>query len=794
MRLLRRAMWRDIRARRAQSLAVVVTVILGVALFGASYDAFQNLTSSYQALYERLDFADLTAVGGPSAAIAQAGADQAGVAATDVRTVGDTSVTIDGRKLIGRVVGMPPGGEPSVDRVLVLRGSGLDPAQPDGILVEQHLADYFHLRPGGTMSVLTASGDRTVTVLGVVASPEYLWPAPSRQQLFATPGDFGVLFAPESLAASLPPTVTHTEALFRFEASAPADTLERVRATAIADGAVSTMSRAEVPSNAALQEDVSGFGELSLMFPLLFLGAGALATYVLLSRLVASQRAQIGVLLASGFSRRTVLGHYLAFGVLMGLAGSVPGAILGGLSAAAITRLYTGAIAVPLTVIDVRPVTIVIGLLIGPLAGALAAIGPARAAARLSPAVAMSGAVPVGSGGRSLVERLVPPLRRLPVRWLVSLRGIGRNRRRSFSTVIGIALAASLVVVSWGMIDTTQNIIERQFVTIQHQDAQVYLASPRPADGAAAAAVSAPGVAAAEPVLEASAAVIAGSHRYATSIVGFEPGTGMHTFLSPDGRTLQVPQDGILLGVALRDTLHARIGDTVSVALASDTGAATGPTTTLPIAGFVDEPLGSLGYTSLATLARLTGQAAGSPSVSTVFVRFDPGVDAATMRTRISALPDVAAYVDSRAVYDIAQSYLALFYAFIGVMLALGAVMAFALIFNTLTANVAERSVELAALRTQGMRRSTIGRLVTAENLLLTVIGLIVGLVVGYGLAVAFMASFSSDLFSFQADIRVTTFLGTAGAILIVALLSQFPSIRAIGRLDLGRVVRERSL
>jgi putative ABC transport system permease protein len=91
------------------------------------------------------------------------------------------------------------------------------------------------------------------------------------------------------------------------------------------------------------------------------------------------------------------------------------------------------------------------------------------------------------------------------------------------------------------------------------------------------------------------------------------------------------------------------------------------------------------------------------------------------------------------------------------------------------------------------MAPATIGRLVTAENLLLTVVALVPGLVVAYAMAAAFMASFSSDLFRFDLEVRPTTLLGTAVAILAVALLSQWPSLRAVNRLDMARVVRERA-
>jgi len=134
-----------------------------------------------------------------------------------------------------------------------------------------------------------------------------------------------------------------------------------------------------------------------------------------------------------------------------------------------------------------------------------------------------------------------------------------------------------------------------------------------------------------------------------------------------------------------------------------------------------------------------------------------------------------------------------LFYAFIGVMLVLGGLMAFALIFNCLSANVLERSVELTALRALGMSAATVGRLVTAENLLLTVVALVPGLIVAYAMAAVFMASFSSDLFQFNLEVRPTTFIGTAIGIIAVAFLSQWPALRAIRRIELTKAVRERA-
>jgi putative ABC transport system permease protein len=784
--MLRRVLLRDMGARRGQFIAVWATIVLGVALFGASYDAFQNLTASYQGMYDDLAFADLTVVGGSVDRIAGDGAALPGVTATATRSVGDGYIRIDGRAQLGRVVGLPSDGSPAVDKVMVLRGRNLQPGSSAEVLVEQHLASARNVQPGDNMEILTGSGWQTVRVEGIVASPEYLWPARSRQEEFLPFNQWGVVFGPEALVTAMPPDQVHSEALFRLAADAPSGTLDKLTSIALANGAAYTQTRADQPSDSALREDVNGFGEMSIMFPVMFLLVGALATSVLLGRMVASQRGQIGVLLANGFRRRTILLHYLGFGLLIGIAGSIPGAILGGLSAAAISHVYTSIIAVPVTVVEVRPLTVLVGLLMGPIAGAAAAYVPARRAARTSPAEAMRGAVPVGRGGPSLAERLLPPLSQLPTRWLVSLRGLGRSRRRSLSTIAGVAIATILILVSWGMIDTIQILLDRQFLQVQQQDATVYLASPVPASQVSSV-ISAPGVAAVEPQLQLPVTIVRGGDRYATTLVGLETSTTMHGFTSPEGSRLTLPADGLLLGAALHRTLAVSAGDTVEV----DTGA--GTLVQVRVAGFVDEPLGTFAYASIGTVARLAGQQPADPQVDSALIRYAAGADHAAMADRLLALPGVTAVLDSRVLFDLAQQYMGLFYALIGVMLVLGGIMAFALIFNTMTANVAERASELAALRTLGMSRATLSRLVTGENLILTLAGLVPGLILGYAMAIEFMASFSSDLFDFDLHVRATTFVFTALAIVVVGIASQWPALRAVGRIDLGRIVRERA-
>jgi putative ABC transport system permease protein len=256
----------------------------------------------------------------------------------------------------------------------------------------------------------------------------------------------------------------------------------------------------------------------------------------------------------------------------------------------------------------------------------------------------------------------------------------------------------------------------------------------------------------------------------------------MHRFGS-----MSLPRDGILAGAALRARLSLRPGAPVAISVPG-----TGLVYATRIRGFLDEPLGTYVYTSLDALhAAMPG---GAGLVNTALLRYQPGVDRSRMREALAALPDVAAVSDSRALLSSFNRLFGFFYVFVGMMLVFGAAMAFALLFSAMSSNIAERSVELATLRAAGVGRRRIAHVITAENLLVVITGIPVGLLVGSLFARVFMASFTTDQYSFDLQLRASTLAFAALAILIVALLSEQPGLRAVKRLDIAEVVRERSL
>jgi putative ABC transport system permease protein len=785
-RALRTKLRRDLARQRGPFLAVALTVLLGVALFGASYDAFRNLQTSYDRVFGSLAVADVWITGGDTEAIAAAAAGVEGVELVATRVEADLPLRIDGHKVAGRVVGLP--GEPRVNDISVTDGQR--PGDGRGALAEDHLAAEFDLSAGDTVEVLAHGVWTEVAVTGKASSSEYLWLARNRQEIVALPSDFGVLFVPSGLAEQL---AGHgpDQVLVRIGDGADRNAVAgALRPLARAAGATDLYTWDEQPSNAALSEDINGFSQMAFLFPLLFLTAAGMAAYTLLARRIQTERSVIGMMRAHGASRQVVMYHYLGFGLAAAVAGAVPGILLGLWLARLMTRGYVGFLSLPITAVSFHKETPLIGLAFAVFAGGLAAIAPSRAAAAVPPAEAMRGVVPSSGGRRSLLERMVPYSKRLPASWRLVLRSIGRNRRRTAMTMTGVVLALLLILVSWSLLDTIGGNLDEEFNERDRSDAQVALAGPG-TDADLDALRSIDGVATVEPMAQIPATLTTEGSAYATILTALPEDTTLRSFDVVEGDPDGLGSPGLLVGAALRDLLDLEVGQRIDVVIGDGEGHGATTMARTVVIGFVQETLGTFAYTSLEGVAAELGLPVAP--VTGALVAYEAGADPDVMRERIEAVDTVAAVQSSDALRRLLDDVTGLIVGFVTLMLLVGSVLAATVIFTTVSVSIGERQNEVATLRASGVPLRRIAGLITAENLVVTALGIVPGVVFGVLAGRAMMATYTTDQFAFRFLISPTTIAASVGALLVVAAVSQIPGLRSLRRLDIARILRERS-
>jgi putative ABC transport system permease protein len=786
MSRLQRKLLRDLNAARGQFLALTLVLVLGIASFGAMYAGYDNLDSSYQRTYDTLHFADLTLklTAAPTEIVTEVQS-LPGVKDALGRLSQDVSLLKPGTEtelVTGRIISLPAEHRPRVNDLLVHQGSYFSPEGGDQVLLDRNFAAEYDLRPGDRIYLVLDGNKLPLEIRGIVTSPEYIWLAKSRQELMPPKGSFGVLFLPELRAREIlgmPDMIN--ELCLTVEEGADRDALatriEQMLTALPGTGILGITPREDQPSNALLQMDLESFAEMAVFVPFFFLLVTALIMYVLLTRVVHAQRAQIGLMRAIGYTRWQVLWHYLSFALLVGGMGSVLGSLLGYYLGRGLTRWYADIIHIPL--VEVSPNWAIIGggVVLGLLCCGVAGILPAWNAAKLPPAEAMR-TPPPAAGRTPLLERLFPPLSRLPYLGKIPLRNLFRRRRRTLYTVVGITFAVSLVLSSLAVMDSLEAALRLQFDRVQVYDFKVMFSQPQPA-ARLAELESREGVVAVEPVLEIPARLKHGEKTYATLLMGLEPGSRLYGLL-PASPGAQLSPDGLLLSKALAKLLEVDVGDTVEL----ETATGSRPS---PVLGFVKQPLGSIVYISLEGARELAGMPG---AVSAALLRAESG-RREEVKAALYQLPQTAAIEDPAQTRESISELMEFFYEFVGVMLLFGMALAFAIVFNTVTVNILERAREIATMRTVGTSLGRIGMMLTLENLLMGAPGIVLGVALGYWLAREMVLMWESDLFSLELAVFGRTYAIAVIGMLLVLLLSQIPGIRHVNRLNLARVTKE---
>jgi putative ABC transport system permease protein len=777
-RTLRRKVRRDVGKEFWRFSAIAVVVAIGVAVFVAATDGYRNLDQSFTRAYAAQKLPDAVLSGPGVAELRSRALAMPGNPLVEVRHQADVGIRINGHALYGRAVGIPESAQPSVS-TLDLRGGSLP--HTGQLLVEQHLIDHYHLHPADSVELLGDHGWQAFTVSGSALSTEYLWPARSSQEILTTPEDFGVVFMPDSAVEQLLPRPIEELAVYARDRS---DANALVAATG--DLARSTgaqfVPRDQQASYRTLQDDVTQFGTLARILPWLFLAAVVLSTYVLLARIVAAQRAVVGTLVANGLSPAELRRHYLGYGLACAVMGIPPGLIGGYLLGEWITLKYTEALKLPLHVTSMHPVTYVLAAVAAAAVALLAAVMPAEMAARMQPAEAMRVAPPMDGGRRSLIERLVPAVNRLPARWRMMLRAILRNRRRTIFTAVGVAVSVILVMVFAGMRDTLPGMVHRQFGQIERQDGEVVVSAP--AERVIASLHADPDVTAAEPYSSKDVTVSAGPRRYQTLLIGLDAHTRMHAFTAQSGSD-SLSDDGVLLGVGLRDLLSLKVGDDIAVTMPQS-----GHRIRERVAGFVDEPFSPVVYIST---QRLNTDAGRVPN-NGVLVTLRPGANSRAAGDAIAAVPGVVAYRSTTALASTMRDAFSLYDTLVGIMLAFAGVMAAAMLYNAMSANISERLGELSALHAGGMSAGMLSRLITSENLTLALAAIPIGIGCGIVLAGRLLSTYQRLGYHLRLEMAPSTPIAVSCIIFSAAVLAQIPALRRVRGIDLARIVRERTL
>lgn len=778
-----RELWRV----RGQAVAIAAVIGAGVAVLVMMYGMLASLESTRAAYYERYRFADIWAPVKRAPESLKADIERIdGVASVDTRIFVDVTLDVPGmvEPATGRMISLPETGRPAINDVVLRAGRWPERNHPREVLADQAFMNAHGFQPGSEVAAIINGRKRTLTVVGVVLSPEFVY-AIAPGELMPDDERFGILWMNrEALSAAYDLDGAFNEVLIRLLRDASkADVIDAVDALTDRYGSGGAYGREDQISDAFLTSEMDQLRNFGAVLPPIFLVVAAFLLNVVIGRMIETEREQIGLLKAFGYSNWSVGVHYLKFvGVLTGIgifAGIAGGAWMG----RGLAGMYTEYFKFPFLYYKADPAVFTLGAAISALAAVAGTLAAVRRAALLPPAVAMRPAPPTRYG-QALIEKVLP--RRMtdqPTRMI--LRHIGRWPVRSGMTVAGISVAVGLLVGSSFALDSMDFMIDVNFFQTERQSMTVIFEEPRHYD-AIRAVEGLPGVLAAEPFRMVGVRMVNGPLEKRVSITGLTQDPQISRVLDADQQPLTLPEGGLLLSDYLAKLLNVGEGDILQVEVLEGRR----PVLSLPVTRIVESYIGLNAYMHLPALNMVMQE---GHAVSGAYILNDTAYQDDLYR-ELKDTPAVAgvtlqrkAVQTFRETVDESFSTTVIFNAVFAGFIAIGVV------YNAARISLAERARELASLRVLGFSRGEVAYILLGELALLTVLALLPGCLFGFGLAhLIGELGLETELFRVPIIIAPSTYGFAVIVVLVASFVSSLIVGRRVARLDLISVLKTR--
>lgn len=529
------------------------------------------------------------------------------------------------------------------------------------------------------------------------------------------------------------------------------------------------------PGYASLGDDADRLGSVAKVFPLFFFLVAALVCLTTMTRMVEEERVQIGTLKALGYKTTTIAAKYLLYALLASLLGSVVGLLVGfQLFPRVIITVYNAMYETPYVLAPFHWDLALTSTAIAVFTTVTATLYATISELRETPAILMQPKAPK-PGKRIFLERIKPLWRRLSFSYKVTFRNIFRYKKRFLMTVIGISGCTALLVTGFGISDSVNAIRYEQFEEIFIYDGMVILneesdASVRNLDEILG---ENPEV---ENFMEVRSESITmfntgSSREYEANLIVPDDVSRFRNFYDLHERVgdenIELTSEGAVITEKIADLLGVGVGDTLSY---KDTD---NRIYEFKISGIAENYLQHYMYMTKEYFETVTSRAAVLNGG--IFTLNNPSEIEGPKFTEnlISNDGVVGAYLVSTIQDEFGRTLESLDYVVYILILAAGA-LAFVVLYNLTNINITERIREIATIKVLGFRDMEVSAYVYRENMFLTMIGTLGGLVLGVLLHGFVMNTMEVDNMMFGKIISPTSYLYSIVITMAFALAVNF--------------------
>ena len=523
---------------------------------------------------------------------------------------------------------------------------------------------------------------------------------------------------------------------------------------------------------------------ITTIFPVFFFLVAALVVSTTMTRMVEEERLQIGTMKALGYTRREIMQKYLWYAFAAAVSGTVVGLAIGFKAFPTIIwSAYTMMYYMPELA---TPWRLTQALFAGGTLTVLT-VGVTALACRASlsevPASLMLPRAPK-AGKRILLERITPLWRRFLFTWKVTCRNLLRYKRRFWMTVIGVAGCTSLLVAGFGISDSLNAIITRQFSAVSHYDLMTVVTKEEALESGTVYDYLTEG----NPITE-SLTVSMETTRQSTpegdvdvylmvpqDVQRFADFLDLHERVS--GKAVPLGEEGVVLTEKLAKTLGVQAGDTITLTNGDE------QTGTFTVSGVCEHYISNYVYMSAATYEAGFGTPVSYNAALSKLTDDNQEVRDAVSETLL-AMDNVASLTFTQDSIVQVLNMLNSIDAVVVLIIVCAASLAFVVLYNLSNINIAERVKEIATIKVLGFYDREVNAYVNRESVALTLIGTLFGVFGGIALHRFIIVTVEVDAVMFGRDIQPLSFVYAIALTLLFSTLVNLVMQRSLRRISM---------
>jgi putative ABC transport system permease protein len=781
MKKLNVRLLRNIKNSKGQFISILAVIITGLFIFVAMNNASTNLRTSLEEYYEITNFADayVDVMKIPDNEVEEI-IGREGIVNAEARVVMDVPFITDNKDEKVNVRTISVGGTSNEINKLYMEEGKRDLGPKDCIVIGQ-FARARGIQVGDEISIQLSGRKYELNVVGIAISPEYTYLVENEQSFMPRPEKFGIVYIEKEYLKNISnfSNSSNDVILTVEEGSDFEDLKDYIEDTWDNYGVRRVIEKENQLSNNMMYQEINGLEQISGSVPVIFLVVAGIILATMMSKNVKNDRTTIGIFKALGYTNKSIVIHYIKYALAIGIIGGIVGTLLGTLLSGFMTNMYTEFFALPLLKIQIYPMNVVIAALLSSLFCSAAGLWGAKDILKISPAQSMRRETPK-SGHRILIEKVKFIWNKVTFTWKIVIRNIFREKKKFIFISLGAAFTVAMMMTTlwmWILFDDMFNVYYGEFMSMDYdisfsktvsedsiKDLDKLIESDR-----------------IEPNIEIPFELRNGREKKVVNIIGIKKDTEMYKFKDSNDNPVYLQDDGMLISSNLAKALDVNIGEKILI----HNFLPNKDDRYVEVKGIVSQAFGINGYMDLDYMEK-------------ILVDYN-AVNGAYVKSDANIIPDLEDIKNINSVMS-TEEMVSIFYDYIDLMivetaflLIFSGTLGFVIIYSMSVMSINERKMEFSSLRVLGFGRNEIFGIISKENALMSIIGIIYGIPLGMTFIESIGNVFTTDLYTLDQPIGITQIILSIIFTVICLTAAQLATYRKISRLDFIEALKSRT-